>query len=191
MSTKVFNIEHGKAAYWADFGIYGVAIFALLMFLILSGERIGTLQMIGFSLAGLVLWTFLEYVLHRFVLHGIQPSKSWHAQHHLRPRALIFAPTILSVTLIGLLIFAPAFVMSSAVRATSLTVGLLVGYFGYAMTHHAIHHWSTKIRWLRTRKRVHAQHHLENLPIYYGVTSMFWDRVFGTRRKSESVSWQD
>jgi sterol desaturase/sphingolipid hydroxylase (fatty acid hydroxylase superfamily) len=174
--TRVFNIEHGKAAYWADFGIYGFAIVALLIFLVMSGEKIGPIQMIGFSLAGLVLWTFLEYVLHRFVLHGIEPFKTLHAMHHMKPRALIFAPTILSGTLIGLLIFAPALLMSSALRATSLTVGLLIGYLGYAVTHHAIHHWP--------RKRIHALHHMQKRPAHFGVTSMFWDRVFGSHLRA-------
>lgn len=188
---EVFNIEHGKAAYWADFGIYGVAIVALLTFLVMSRETIGPMQMIGFSLAGLVFWTFLEYILHRFVLHGIEPFKSWHAQHHIRPRALIFAPTILSLTLIAILIFAPAFLMSSALRASSLTVGLLVGYVGYAITHHAIHHWPAKFRWMRTRKRIHAAHHMESVPTYYGVTSIFWDRVFGSQPNLKTALWQD
>ena len=143
MISKIFNMEHGKVAYWADFVLYGVAIFALLLFLFLSSDRIGPFQILGFLLAGLVIWTFLEYALHRFVLHGLKPFSKWHALHHLRPRALIFAPTLLSGTLIALLIFTPAFLMSSASRATSLTVGLLVGYLGYAITHHAIHHCHT------------------------------------------------
>jgi sterol desaturase/sphingolipid hydroxylase (fatty acid hydroxylase superfamily) len=182
MIKIVFSIEHSKTAYWADFVLYGAAIVSLVLFLFLSGERIGPWQMLGFVVAGLVSWTFLEYTLHRFVLHGIEPFKTWHALHHLRPRALIFAPTLLSGTLIGLLVFTPTFLMSSASRATSLTVGLLVGYLGYAMTHHAIHHWHGQWGWLRQRKKIHAIHHMESLPMYFGVTSTFWDRVFGSQR---------
>lgn len=184
MIAKVFSVEHSKLAYWADFGLYGVAILGLSLFLYLSGERIGPLHMVGFALGGLVIWTFLEYALHRFVLHGLEPFKSWHALHHLRPRALIFAPTLLSGTLIGLLIFTPTFLMSSPSRATALTVGLLIGYLGYALTHHAIHHWTAKARWMRARKLIHALHHSSSSsPVYFGVTSTFWDRVFGSNRK--------
>ena len=51
------------------------------------------------ALAGAATWTFLEYVLHRFVLHGVAPFSDWHRQHHLRPLALICSPTVLSAAL--------------------------------------------------------------------------------------------
>ena len=184
MLAKLFNIEHSKVAYWVDFGLYGLAILGLSLFLFMSGDHIGRFQMVGFALGGLVIWTFLEYALHRFVLHGVDPFKTWHALHHERPRALIFAPTLLSGTLIGLLIFTPTFLMSSAARATSLTVGLMVGYLGYAITHHAIHHWPARGSWMRTRKLIHARHHSYSSRAHFGVTSTFWDRVFGSSGKS-------
>jgi sterol desaturase/sphingolipid hydroxylase (fatty acid hydroxylase superfamily) len=182
MREKVFNIEQSRVAYWADFGLYGAAIFGLVLFLFVSGDRIGLFQMIGFALSGLFIWTLLEYVLHRFVLHGLEPFKTLHALHHLRPRALIFAPTLLSGTLIGLLIFTPTFLMSSVAGATALTVGLLIGYLGYALTHHAIHHWTARVGWMRTRKLIHARHHSQRVTAHFGVTSTFWDRVFGSHR---------
>jgi sterol desaturase/sphingolipid hydroxylase (fatty acid hydroxylase superfamily) len=188
---KIFTIEHSKAAYWADFGLYAIAIVALALFLIMSAEKIGFFQMSGFVIVGFAMWTFLEYAIHRFVLHGMQPFKTWHARHHLRPRALILAPTILTGTLIGLLIFAPLFLVSSAMPASAITVGLLIGYFGYALLHHAIHHWHTnwstswlgRFDFMRMRKRMHAVHHMQSAPTNFGVTSTLWDRVFGSFRK--------
>jgi hypothetical protein len=65
--------------------------------------RVRCLELVALALLGLVAWTLLEYALHRFVLHGLQPFRTWHAEHHRRPRALIGTPTILSATLIAAL----------------------------------------------------------------------------------------
>jgi cyclopropane-fatty-acyl-phospholipid synthase len=61
-------------------------------------------------------------------------------------------------------------------------LGVLVGYLGYSLTHHATHHWPARNAWTRRRKRWHAMHHgALAQPGYYGVTSGFWDALFGTR----------
>ena len=46
----------------------------------------------GALLAGLVAWTLLEYVLHRFVLHGVEPFRAWHLAHHRNPTQPIRVP---------------------------------------------------------------------------------------------------
>jgi hypothetical protein len=57
---------------------------------------------------------------------------------------------------------------------------VLGGYLGYAFTHHATHHWRVDNGWSIRRKRWHAQHHHAAQPGCYGVTSAFWDPVFGS-----------
>jgi sterol desaturase/sphingolipid hydroxylase (fatty acid hydroxylase superfamily) len=183
-TKRMFDIEHTKTAYWADFVIYALAIIVLVLFLILSDERIGLPYMTTFVVLGLLLWSFLEYTIHRFILHGLEPFRTLHALHHLRPRALIVAPTILTGTLIGLLIFVPAFFATSTLPATAITVGLLLGYFWYALMHHAIHHWPANRRMMQARKRAHALHHIQSMPANYGVTTSLWDRIFGSYEKS-------
>jgi surface polysaccharide O-acyltransferase-like enzyme len=37
--------------------------------------------------AGIVAWTFAEYVVHRFVLHGLLPTQ--HGRHHASPDAAV------------------------------------------------------------------------------------------------------
>ena len=133
------------------------------------------------ALAGLVSWTAIEYALHRFVLHGMQPFARWHAEHHQRPRALICSPTIVSASLIVTLVFLPALLLGGLWRACALTLGVLAGYLAYAITHHATHHWRADNAWMKDRKRWHALHHRQaDHPGHYGVTSAFWDHVFGS-----------
>jgi cyclopropane-fatty-acyl-phospholipid synthase len=77
------------------------------------------------------------------------------------------------------LVFLPVLIWSDLWRACALTLGVLTGYMVYTMTHHATHHWRADNSWLRQRKRWHALHHHLERPGYYGVTTSFWDNVFG------------
>jgi cyclopropane-fatty-acyl-phospholipid synthase len=177
----LLTTEHGRAGYLADFIVYGVASGTLAALLVITGPRERWLELVVLALLGLVAWTLLEYGLHRFVLHGLQPFRTWHAEHHRRPRALIGTPTILSATLIAVLVFVPAFLLGDLWRASALTFGLLTGYLIYAIVHHATHHWRSDGAWISQRKRAHALHHSPvGPPARYGVTSGVWDRVFGT-----------
>lgn len=178
---SLLSFEHGRAAYLADFLLYGAAVAVLAVLLVVASPRgLGAAQM-GLLLAGLLAWSAVEYGLHRFVLHRLSPFRRWHRQHHRRPAALICTPTPLSAGLIGLLVFLPAALLGDRWRAAALTLGLLIGYLAYAVTHHAIHHARSGGAWLRQRRRWHALHHRRHGGTRcYGVTSSFWDRVFGT-----------
>jgi sterol desaturase/sphingolipid hydroxylase (fatty acid hydroxylase superfamily) len=121
--------------------------------------------------------------MHRYLLHRVQPFKSWHEEHHQRPDAIIFTPTILSLAWQFVLIFIPALLAGGPWRASALTFGVLAGYLSYTITHHAVHHWHTDNPWLKQRKRWHAlHHHRTDQPGCYGVTTAFWDHVFGSAR---------
>ena len=175
-------MQHSKASYRADFALYGAAVAGLAAFLLVAGPRGQWLEIVVFVATGLASWTLIEYAAHRFVMHGLQPFSRWHAEHHQRPTALIFTPTILSATLIGMLVFLPALVLSGNLwRACALTLGVLVGYLSFSITHHAIHHWRADNAWLKERKRWHALHHrATGKSGCFGVTSAFWDYVFGS-----------
>ncbi len=178
---RLFALEHGEKGYRADVALYGVAAVTLTSYLLLCGQP-GQLSATGaLVLLGLVGWTVIEYVLHRFVLHGIHPFRRWHAEHHKRPTALIFTPTVVSAALIAMLVFLPALLEWNLRLASALTLGVVVGYLAYSLTHHAIHLWPADNAWLKRRKRWHALHHHQvDGPICYGVTTSFWDQVFGT-----------
>jgi sterol desaturase/sphingolipid hydroxylase (fatty acid hydroxylase superfamily) len=178
---KIFIPEHSKATYLADFVLYGSAILALAVFLLIAGPRSQAFALCVLVFFGASLWTVIEYFLHRIILHGLPPFRQWHEEHHRRPAALIRTPTILSASLILTLIFLPMLLFSNNLwRACALTLGLLLGYFVYTITHHAIHHWKTNNAWLKHRQHWHGLHHDFDKPGRYGVTSKFWDQVFGS-----------
>jgi len=176
----MFALEQSKTRYWSDYWVYATIVGVLTFLLCAIAPRAEWPAITELSAAGLLTWSLIEYVMHRFVLHCVEPFKTWHARHHDRPTALISAPTALSATLITLLVFVPARVASSVWHALSLTLGVTVGYLTYSLCHHATHHWRARGMWLQERKRWHAFHHARGGGRCYGVTSNIWDRVFGT-----------
>ena len=63
--------------------------------------------------------------------------------------------------------------------ACSGFAGGTLGYIMYDITHYVLHH--TKLpKYFQTVKRLHLEHHYKNYELGFGVTSPFWDVVFGT-----------
>jgi sterol desaturase/sphingolipid hydroxylase (fatty acid hydroxylase superfamily) len=184
----LLKLEHSTAAYRADLALYGVLSLGLAALLALGGPPGSRPALAAWALAGGTLWTLVEYLLHRFVLHGLAPFSRWHADHHDRPKALISSPTILSVGLFALLAVAPAWYLWGPWPACALSFGLITGYGIYGLTHHATHHrvpaWAQRSAWLSRRRRWHARHHAASragAPVgHFGVSLDFWDHVFGT-----------
>jgi sterol desaturase/sphingolipid hydroxylase (fatty acid hydroxylase superfamily) len=175
---KLLSLEHGRTAYVVDFVFYASAVLSLAVFLLCMPPPGTALQACAVVLLGLCSWSLIEYIFHRFILHGLQPFRRLHALHHARPRALICTPTVLSAGLIFVLVFLPACYWSDLWRASQLTLGVLLGYLAYSVMHHAMHHWRSPMPWFMRRKRWHALHHHADEPVCMGVTSTVWDYVF-------------
>lgn len=177
---QFFTLEHSKVSNIVDFTFYWVCVLFLTAYLLVNVSRYQLVESLFLILAGLISWTAIEYLLHRFVLHGLQPFKNWHREHHKRPNALICLPTVLSAALIITLVFFPALFVLGLLHACALTLGVLIGYLAYTIIHHGIHHWHMNSHWLRKRKRWHRLHHHVDSNSHYGVTNSFWDNVFGS-----------
>ena len=97
----------------------------------------GGVVVVGFMSCGL-----LEYVVHRWVLHG-PPSlaRRGHAQHHAEPRALISTPPFVIMTG-ALAIWGLLGLVLPAGLAALLVFGLYAGYDYFALVHHRQHHRS-------------------------------------------------
>lgn len=141
----------------------------------------GWLPLAAFALAGLALWTLLEYLLHRFVLHGIEPFRTWHLQHHLRPEEPMRTPLLFSGLLLLALVFAPMLAISNQWLATGLALGLLAGHVAQEIAHHALHtRPDGDSHWLLRRFGQHRLHHLHYPEAAFGTLTAVWDHVFGT-----------
>jgi len=130
---------------------------------------------------GAALWTLTEYVMHRVVYHGIPFFEKYHETHHANPRVYVGAPPMIGTSLVFLVSFVPL-ATYSIVLANAVCVGMLMGYTIYMTVHHACHFWMlTPGGYLYRARLHHAAHHYRNDDGNFGVTTSFWDRVFGTR----------
>lgn len=175
-----------EKAYRFDLIFYAVSPLSLGLLLSIYSPLESRAEILLLGLVGLVLWSLIEYLLHRFVLHGLPPFKRWHTQHHNQPMARICLPTALSMLLILLLVFLPSLCVLNIWQASSFTYGVLSGYAIYTHIHHATHHARQTNGWLARRQREHAIHHashhlsLQPKGRNFGVTNQFWDRLFRT-----------
>jgi hypothetical protein len=62
-----------------------VASLLAIVLLAISQHRVSSDA--GLFAGGIVAWTFAEYVVHRFVLHGLAPTE--HRLHHANPDGAI------------------------------------------------------------------------------------------------------
>lgn len=141
---------------------------------------------------GFFLWTLIEYVMHRFLFHvdrylpdnrvGITLHFLLHGIHHYLPMdkyRLVMPPTLFVV------LAAPFWKLAHAVFAynwyAALTVycGGVFGYICYDLTHYFLHHRNLP-SYYKALKKYHLQHHFADFDNGFGVTSRFWDVVFGT-----------
>jgi sterol desaturase/sphingolipid hydroxylase (fatty acid hydroxylase superfamily) len=139
-------------------------------------------------LAGLLMWTLTEYVLHRFVFHWTDDSAFGrrfhfllHGVHHDFPndKDRLVMPLPFSMPF-GVLFFSAFFFLFGMRIAEPLFVGLVLGYLVYDGTHYAVHHFKQTNAVGRFIKRHHMLHHHMDHDGGFGVSSPLWDLVFRT-----------
>jgi sterol desaturase/sphingolipid hydroxylase (fatty acid hydroxylase superfamily) len=171
-----------KTSYYADFAIYAAVMTTATVVTSWRNTAYESSIWLLTAAVGALSWTFFEYLLHRFVLHRIRVFAAMHDAHHQAPLAFVGTPTWLSMGVILGVVFLPTWALGSWNAASGLTVGVMAGFFWYGVVHHAIHY--RKPRAIATRlllaSRRHAQHHYSNQSGNFGVTTSFWDHVFGT-----------
>ncbi len=192
---SLITLRHSRNACLADLAFYALTIVGLSAGLLqqsapLSLQPQTAARVLGLYLLGLLLWSLLEYLTHRFVLHGLQPFQRWHALHHALPQAHVGLPTWLSASLFTTLVFAPLYLLLGGVWSTLVMLGVLSGYLMYSAIHHAVHQGLAAERapgdWLARRARWHALHHQGGASRCYGVSSSFWDRALGSHLRARS-----
>lgn len=167
-----------------------IPVMAYMFYRAFAEYDMSVASALGLFVVGVFTWTFLEYMLHRFVFH-YEPRTDWgkrlhfllHGVHHDYPNdatRLVMPPGI-SIPLA--IIFYILFLLVFGARLTpAIFAGMVFGYLCYDMLHYATHHFSMKRGiWLKL-KQYHMRHHYGDEDTGYGVSSPLWDYVFGTEQ---------
>ncbi len=142
-------------------------------------------------IAGIITWTLTEYLLHRFLGHlhkGKNFFKAEHLQHHAK--ANYFAPAykkIMAALLVSGALCALITMFISFNVGIAFTAGFMGMYGLYEITHYRFHSKDPIARPFIVLRKHHFYHHFHNPKMNHGVTSRFWDRVFGTFKQVEKV----
>ena len=179
------TFELKGAGYYADFVVYPLTIAGLCLVPLATDEPMRPLAWLGTYAGGLVVWTFAEYLIHSFVLHHVAYFRDLHGLHHQSPTALIGTPVWMSFALLVVGVLLPAFWALGPDAGSAFSAGMTTGYLAYTFAHHILHHWKMEPgTFLYRLKHQHALHHFRHDEGNFGVTSLFWDHVFGTAIKT-------
>ncbi len=137
--------------------------------------------------AGLLTWTLVEYLMHRFSFHHTPASARQvafgylvHGVHHAYPDDARRWVMPLMVTLpIGAAVVG---VLYGALGARGLPgfAGFAHGYLAYDTLHWGIHRNAIGGPLGRFLRKHHLQHHYATPERRFGVSSPLWDLLFGT-----------
>jgi sterol desaturase/sphingolipid hydroxylase (fatty acid hydroxylase superfamily) len=147
---------------------------------------------LGF-VVGVILWTFAEYTLHRFLFHYEAKSEAarrifflFHGVHHAQPQCktrLVMPPVVsipMSFIMYGLMYLLFALVFGAPHWVGPVMSGFIAGYLFYDLTHYATHHFPMRNGIWKWLKRYHMQHHYKTPNQRYGVSNPLWDVIFRT-----------
>ncbi len=144
-------------------------------------------ETVTFFFVGLLVFTLIEYLVHRYVFH-MEPTSdlkrkiayNFHGVHHDYPKDKdrLAMPPIASITISTILLFLLRLVIGDYTFA--FLPGFLIGYASYLFVHYIVHAYRPpknvfKILWVH-----HGIHHYKRQDAAFGVSSPLWDVIFRT-----------
>lgn len=148
------------------------------------------ITLVALALTGAFGWTFLEYLMHRFLGHrwkrnffGIE-----HTRHHIEAHYFassvkkgVFAVIMFAaLTALGLLVV-------PLVTSLAFSGGLIGGYVLYEVLHRRNHTHPPRNAYGHWRRRHHFWHHFGDARVNHGVSVPIWDMVFGTYVRPDTI----
>lgn len=145
------------------------------------------------ALAGMLTWTFLEYVIHRWLGHDPRfrrnPFGVEHVRHHIEGN--YFAPTwkkfVIAPGAAGIA-GVPAVLCLGAPLGAAYVAGLMGFYAVYEILHRLEHVSAGLGPYGRWARRHHFTHHFVDARCNHGVTTPLWDHVFGTYKSVNFIT---
>jgi hypothetical protein len=133
---------------------------------------------------GLIFFTLVEYVIHRWIFHYFESSNPalydrLHGAHHRNTKdtkrqsvplfySFIVAVPVIVVSFLGTL-------------GAGIATGFTTGYITFEVLHAVAHaHWAkrSKVPFVRILVLRHAAHHYKDSKTRYGLSIPLWDVIF-------------
>ncbi len=170
-------------------GLWVIPIVLYSFYVGFTSPHLSLLKFLGLFAVGILLWTLLEYMLHRFVFH-IHPTEElqskfrmfmMHGYHHEFPndKYRLVAPPLMSwppTIIIGSIYYA----ILGPYAWLPLFAGTCLGYLGYDWIHYYTHHFRPTTKLGKYLRRLHMVHHFKEFEHNHGISSPLWDFVFFT-----------
>ncbi|WP_066435401.1 sterol desaturase family protein [Chryseobacterium sp. CCH4-E10] len=195
-STRMFRNDFLESLSKIHFSVpIFIYIPVILYFSIQAFLRwnVSVLNFILFFVFGLVVWTLVEYVLHRFVFHYVPKGECgkrlhfiFHGVHHDYPndaKRLVMPPSV-SVPLAFLFYLLYSLFLPD-VYLYPFFSGFMLGYLVYDIGHYAMHHFNLKNKLFKKIKKYHMKHHYDEPERGFGVSSALWDNIFKSEFKKK------
>ncbi len=181
-------------------GVFWGPIIATCIYATAADPRFEVLTALSGFVLGLLAWTLLEYLLHRYVFH-LSPDNSFesklrqfmvHGYHHEFPndRMRLVAPLLLSLPIAVVILLLYVMVLGRY-HFMMCFAGTAAGYVAYDWTHYYTHHFRPTTRVGRFLRRYHMEHHYKDSESHFGISSPLWDWVFGTAKGRSDASGPD
>ncbi len=190
-SVRIFKSNFMESLSKVHFSVPLFLYIPVISFFIYSSIVVlhtGLLMLIAFYIAGIVSWSIIEYLLHRYIFHFKPKGMFWerihfifHGVHHDYPndaKRLVMPPSV-SLPL-ALLFYGLFSLLLSKAGLHAFFPGFVTGYLIYDISHYALHHFNFKSTFWRELKKHHMLHHYQDSNKRYGVSSVFWDKIFGS-----------
>lgn len=188
-STRMFKNDLlealSKVHYLVPVFIF-VPVILVSTYFALFVKDIGVLTYFGLFFTGFFVWTFVEYIMHRFVFHYVPKNKFglrlhfiFHGVHHDYPsdaKRLVLPPSVSIPLATGFYFLFNAILPANYVFG--FFPGFILGYLFYDISHYAIHHFNFKGAIWKKIKQHHMLHHYQSPERGYGVSSPLWDKIF-------------
>ncbi len=174
------------------FVVYIPVVVIALYYAVQQGNLTAA-QMVTAFVTGMLVWTLMEYLIHRFLFHIPQTNRVFkaiyfysHGIHHDAPNdatRLVMPPSASIPLAIG---FYYLFESIAGIYNLPLFAGFVTAYMWYDFIHFATHFFNWKWAWFRKIKENHMRHHFLTNKYNFGLSSPLWDYVFFTLFKGKA-----
>lgn len=137
--------------------------------------------------AGMIAFTFVEYLIHRFIFHFRTENSQEeelqykiHGVHHEFPRDKdrLVMPPLLSIVVAVMFFF--LFRLLTGEQVWFYFAGFAAGYSTYLIIHYAVHRFRPPANFLKYLWKHHSLHHYQSTEAAFSVSFPLWDYLFGT-----------